>query len=269
MEKELVERDLKIIELKQIARVKESLLAETLKQVEANRKKIVELEKLRDDLTNMIVHDLKNPLTGVVSSNELLLGGQLGPVSPEQKKYLELSQVSIRRMMGLIADLLDLKKLEENKLAVNPTKFKAGDLLADLSWILSPINKEEKQFTSSFPPGLEITADRQLLTRVLANLLTNALKHTRSGGKISLILQPEKGRILFEVKDDGEGIPPEYLGHIFDKFFKVEHQQLKTKIDTGLGLAFSKLAVEAQGGTIGVESAVGKGSRFYFYLPVV
>jgi signal transduction histidine kinase len=268
MDKELTERDLKILELRQTCRVKETLLAETLKQVEESRKKIVELEKLRDDLNHMIVHDLKNPLTGIVSSVEMFLTGMLGTITAEQKKYLETVQLSARKLTNLISDLLDLAKLEAARLEAKKVDLKAEDIQNNLSWIEASAAKEGKKIDWGIEKGLTIKADEKLLIRILENLLSNALKHTEKGGRITLNIRKAPDRILFEVSDNGEGIPREYLDKIFEKFFKVEHQKLKSGIDTGLGLAFSKMAVEAQGGRIGVESEVGKGSRFYFHLPV-
>lgn len=267
MDKELTERDLKILELRQAARVKEALLAETLKQVEESRKKVVALEALRDDLNHMIVHDLRNPLTGIVSITELFLSGLLGSLSGEQKKYLETVQLSARRLTNLISDLLDLAKLEAARLEVKKVNLKAEDLQNNLSWIEASAHQEGKKIDWGIEKGLTIKADEKLLVRILENLLSNALKHTEKGGRITLNIKKIPDRILFEVIDNGEGIPAEYLDKVFEKFFKVEHQKLKSKIDTGLGLAFSKMAVEAQGGTIAVESEVGKGSRFYFHLP--
>ncbi|MFA4905241.1 MAG: HAMP domain-containing sensor histidine kinase [Candidatus Margulisiibacteriota bacterium] len=267
MDKDLIERDLTIMELRQVARVKAALLSETLKQVEASRKKIVALEALREDLNRMIVHDLKNPLTGIVSAVELFLSGLLGSLSEEQKKYLGTIQLSARQLSNLISDLLDLAKFESNRLEVNKVELKAEDLQKELAWIETIAAKEEKKIGWGIEKGLIIKADEKLLMRTLENLLSNALKHSKKGGRITLNIKRAPDGILYEVIDKGEGIPAEYLDKIFEKFFKVEHQKLKTKIDTGLGLAFSKMAVEAQGGTIKVESQVGKGSRFYFHLP--
>lgn len=228
----------------------------------------VELEKLRDDLTSLIVHDLKNPLTGIVSTNEMLLAGLLGPLTDEQKKYLGYSRIGAKQLLNLIMDLLQTRAMEENKMPLNKSRFDLDDLAKELGWLELLAGQEKKVFAVKIDQGLTISADRNLLVRVIENLVSNAVKHTPTGGKIVLrVTNYESREILFEVTDTGEGIPQEYLGKLFDRFFKVETQNLKTKIDTGLGLYFCKLAVEAQGGRIGVESTVGRGSRFYFTLP--
>ena len=223
------------------------------------------LEQLREQLSQMIVHDLKNPLTGILSSVEL--AGALGPISDKQKELMETAKANVKKLSNMIMDILDLGKMAENKLVLNKTTFTAEELVINLTWIENLTKKENKQLTFQTEKGLNLKADRNLIIRVLENLLTNAIKHTPSGGKINLNIKRDKNQILFEVVDSGEGIAKEYLGRIFDRFFKIENQQLKSSIDTGLGLTLCKMAVEAHQGKIGVESQVGKGSRFFFTLP--
>lgn len=223
------------------------------------------LEQLREELSQMIVHDLKNPLTGILSSVEL--AGALGPISDKQKELMETAKVNVKKLSNMIMDILDLGKMAENKLVLNKTTFSAEELVNNLSWIENLTKKETKQLTFQTEKGLNLKADKNLIIRVLENLLTNAIKHTPSGGKINLNIKRDKNQILFEVIDSGEGIAKEYLGRIFDRFFKIENQKLKSSIDTGLGLTLCKMAVEAHQGKIGVESQVGKGSRFFFTLP--
>ncbi|MFA6170711.1 MAG: PAS domain-containing sensor histidine kinase [Candidatus Margulisiibacteriota bacterium] len=227
----------------------------------------IKLEKLQDDLTHMIIHDLKNPLTGIQGSADLLLTGQVGPVNDGQKKLVQIVSSSAKKLFNLIMDILDIKKMEDNKLELAKTTFSAQELVKNLVWIISLGQQQEKEVVFNQIGELSITADQNLVTRVLENLLSNSIKHTPQGGKINLQIKKDGNQVLFEVIDSGEGIPAESLGRVFDKFFKVTDQTMKTKIDTGLGLTFCKLAVEAHGGKIGVESTVGKGSRFYFSLP--
>jgi signal transduction histidine kinase len=267
MDKKLIKKELEMFQLKNIFTAKEALLLETLKQVEHNRKKIIELEKLRDDLTHMIVHDLKNPLEGILSSAELFKGGFLGQLNDNQLKFINIIFFNARRLSNLAMDLLDIRRFEEKKLSIRKEEFPADELITNLSWMHDLAHKEQKIVEMNISGIQTIFADKHLLIRVLENLLSNAIKHTQHGGKITLCIQKNDRRILFEVIDTGEGIPSEYVDRVFDKFFKVETQDLKTKIDTGLGLTFCKMAVEEQGGKIALESTVGKGSRFYFTLP--
>jgi signal transduction histidine kinase len=227
----------------------------------------VNLEKLREDLTHMIVHDLKNPLSGITSSVRLLLDGMLGPLSDEQGQALSTIQISSKKLTNLIMDILDIRKLEENKLELQKATFPADDLIKEVSWIRESAKKDEKQVSFSAEREIVINGDPNILTRIIENLLSNAIKHTSRGGQISLNVKRVNHDILVEVLDNGEGIPAKYLAHIFERFFKVQDQTLKTPLDTGLGLTFCKMAVEAHGGKLAVESTVGKGSRFYFAIP--
>ncbi|MBI5699408.1 PAS domain S-box protein [Candidatus Saganbacteria bacterium] len=229
--------------------------------------KLVDLENWRADLNRMVEHDLKNPLTGIVSAVELFLEGLLGSVTEEQRKYLEIIKISSRKLTNLIYSILNVDKFEAGKMEVRKTVFSMEELVKELSWFESLAKSEAKQIVIQIEKGLRLNADRDLIVRILENLVSNALKHTPSQGTVRLIIRKDGDQALFEVIDNGEGIPGEYLGRIFEKFFMVEQQSLKTKFDTGLGLAFCKMAVEAQGGTIKVESQPGKGSRFYFRLP--
>lgn len=278
MDNELIERNLENFQLRQSSRAKEALLSETLKQIETNREKIVELEKLRDDLTGMIVHDIKNPLSGAMTAIDLLLSGSLGPLTAEQKKFIGYAKVGNNRILSIVNSLLDVQRLTENKLALKKSSFAASELVSNLDWVNGYVQGEEKKLVFSVENDLMIFGDKEIITRVLANLLTNSIKHTPRGGQITLRITKSsearrakedalRNETLFEVIDTGEGIPKEYLDRLFERFFKVESQKFKTKIDTGLGLNFCKLAVEAHGGKIWVESEPNKGSKFSFTLP--
>ncbi|MBN2058387.1 MAG: PAS domain S-box protein [Candidatus Saganbacteria bacterium] len=229
--------------------------------------KEVELEKLRDDLTHMIVHDLKNPLTGIVSAVELLRSGTLGPLTQDQAKFLDAARISYKKLSNLIMDLLEIKKMEDNKLQLHITQFSAKELLDSLDWTTKLAQKDQKTVKFKADPKLVIKADQNLLTRILENLITNAVKHTDQGGKIDVLIEQKDNDFYFEIADTGEGIPKEYLDKVFERFFKVSGAKMTTKIDTGLGLTFCKMAVEAHGGRIGVKSEPGSGSIFYFNLP--
>ncbi len=230
--------------------------------------KRVKLEELRDNLTHMIVHDLKNPLTGIVSAVELIDSGSLGPVSDDQKKILGTARIGYKKLTNMIMDLLDINKMENASLRLSLTSFSGADLIKSLDWTNQLAAKENKTLVFAVEGGLAVRADKNLIVRVMENLITNAVKHTPEGGQIDVAVRQDGRQLLFEVSDTGEGIPRQYLSRVFDKFFKVESQQLKTKIDTGLGLTFCKMAVEAHGGSIAVESEPGRGSRFYFRLPI-
>ena len=227
----------------------------------------VELEQYRDDLTNMIVHDMKNPISGLLVTIELFKDGLIGPVSDKQKEFLESANVSARNLLNLTLNLLDVKKIEEKKLTLEKSIFGPNELLDGMKWYLPYLAFIKKEFKANYDPGIKIFADKNILSRIIENLVSNSIKHTGSNGKVMLNIIQQQNNILFEVVDNGEGIPKEYLANIFDKFFKVKGRKLGSALDSGLGLTFCKLAVEAHGGNIGVESEIGKGTKFYFSLP--
>ncbi|MCX5751691.1 MAG: PAS domain-containing sensor histidine kinase [Candidatus Saganbacteria bacterium] len=226
----------------------------------------IKLRKLREELTHMIVHDFKNLLIGVVTPTELLLSSKTSPVSEEQIKFLEIIKTSYKKILNLIMTLLETRKIETDKMPIQKNTFQAKELEASLEWFRLIAKQEGQNLTFETEESLSINADKDLITRVLENLLTNAFKHTPTGGKVTLTICNQNNGVLFSVQDSGEGIPSEYLARIFEPFFKVEHQKLKTAIDTGLGLSFCKMAVEAHGSQIHVQSEPQKGSCFYFYL---
>lgn len=158
--------------------------------------------------------------------------------------------------------------MEESKLLLHKNAFQPGSLFKNLKWIEDLAKNEKKTVEMNAEKDLIIVADENIIGRVLENLLGNSIKHSPADSKIILNAKKESNGILFEIIDQGEGIPKEYLSRMFEKFFTVEGATGKTKADTGLGLAFCKLAVEAHGGEIGVESEPGKGSRFFFTLPI-
>ena len=227
----------------------------------------VELQKLRRDLTGMLVHDIKNPLAGITAIAQACLDGLAGSFTPEQHKAMVSIQTSAKKVLHLVMNLLEIDKMEDRNFMPQKAAFKAEELVKPLAWLVVLAESELKQVSIVTEPEITVFAEKELIIRVLENLLNNAVKHSPQNGRIVLKIKKEPGRVLFEVIDNGEGIPKEYLPRLFGKFFTVQEAQMKTKVDTGLGLAFCKLAVEAHGGKIGVESEAGKGSRFWFTLP--
>jgi len=224
------------------------------------------------DLTHMIVHDLKSPLSGVLGCIDYVSSEAIGAVTPEQKKMLSLASKSGKDLLRLIQNLLDMAKMEEGRLEVRREAFSILELAAEcVDDLEANIRREKKMVSVEIPRSLPtIRADRDLIYRVMTNLLQNALKHTPTGAEISLRarMEPDSSAVILSVWDNGEGISKEYLEKIFEKFGQAEGKKQKLRVGTGLGLTFCKLAVEAHGGKIWVESTVGKGSEFFVRLPM-
>lgn len=226
------------------------------------------LEQTKRDLTHMIVHDLKSPLAGVLGAIDYVTSGLLGPISEEQARILKVGAKSGHDLLRLIQNLLDIAKMEEGRLPLQQEAVEVKALAEACSESLDPGFRRGNRFVRvDAPKGLFVSADRDLLERVLTNLLSNALRHSPEGGEVlvgAAASGSDGGTALVWVKDRGQGIPREYLQSIFEKFSQVGPRQ--GRVGTGLGLTFCKLAVEAHGGRIWAESEAGQGSTFFLHL---
>jgi signal transduction histidine kinase len=228
-------------------------------------------EGLRRDLTSMIVHDLKSPLSTILASIDYLVTGQVGSLTPDQRKFLTLSHRSGNDMLMLVQNLLDVAKLEEGKMPMNLQRFSpatwAHDVLQSFQAIADAAKKQLHLEVADLLP--EIEGDRDLLSRVLRNLLANAIRHSPlNTGEVWVNVSKRDAQLAVEVRDNGSGIPPEYQARIFEKFVQVEGKRAQVRTGTGLGLTFCKMVIEAHGGRIYVESVPEQGSTFTFLLPL-
>ncbi|MCC2670002.1 MAG: putative histidine kinase [Armatimonadetes bacterium] len=240
------------------------------KQVEALNEKLRALDRLKEDLTHMIVHDLRTPLTSLLGGLQTI--ALMGELDTDQDELLQMSVEGGQTLLRMINDLLDTNKMEEGSLAleyaeVNPTE------LIDRAFrqIASLARDKGLTLASEVPePCATLLADDDKLIRVLVNLLGNAAKFTPVNGTVTVSVQfpPESTEAVFGVRDTGEGIPREAFDRIFEKFGQVETRKGGRKMSTGLGLTFCRMAVEAHGGRIWVESELGEGSTFFFALPL-
>ncbi|MCA9971274.1 MAG: HAMP domain-containing histidine kinase [Anaerolineales bacterium] len=226
---------------------------------------------LRDDLTDMIVHDLRTPLTTVNLSLDLLERTLDDPSKQQFRgRFFQGAREQLTRMLGLINQLLDVARLETGQLRVETAAFPVARLLEEKASLFAlQAEADDKcvqvDAAAPLPPAM---GDRELVGRVLDNLIANALKYTQPGGQITLRARDNGAMLQVQVADDGEGIAPEAAARIFDKFYQVtDGQGRPVRRGTGLGLTFCKLVVEAHDGRIWVDSTPGKGSTFSFTLP--
>ena len=238
--------------------------------LEESARKMKELEKLRDDLMKMIVHDLKSPLTSVLATIEMLMDGDFGELTAEQKKALGDSESKAEDLLALIEDLLEVRRIEETALTLNLDPLAPGALLTEV------VHEWEHRFQQdSATASIEVAddtpvfhADKQLIKRVIGNLIQNALTHSAHAVTLHLSARKDGNGVLFTVADNGPGIPPEYHELIFRKFEQVRTPNVPRVRSSGLGLAFCKLVVESHAGRIWVQSEEGRGSAFHFALPI-
>ncbi|MBI1979214.1 MAG: PAS domain-containing sensor histidine kinase [Elusimicrobia bacterium] len=230
-----------------------------------------QFEKLKDDFVHSITHDLKSPLSSLLGFLKLFQDGELGALSPEQKRYLEIMSHSANDLLRMINDILDMSKLESGKMVLSKTNWDADAMVSHIVESLRGVAYQCKvqishQYVSGEPSGDNhghLYADKALVERVLNNLLDNALKFTPGGGAIEVQVRDLTQEIEFSVKDTGKGIPPESQSTIFEKFKQVPG----TKSGSGLGLAISKYIVEAHGGRIALESQLSHGTKVFFTIP--
>ncbi|MEE8389624.1 MAG: ATP-binding protein [Anaerolineae bacterium] len=229
----------------------------------------VALEQMREDLTHMIVHDLRNPLGSMMSSMQLIHNAF---VERDQTlpliKLLGIAMRSGHKLYRLIDSLLDLGRMEAGETELNRTLVRPESLLQEAIEQVHPVALSKGQaLTAQVVPGLpRVLADGVMILRVLTNLLDNAVKFTSHGGQITVGAKQIGDQVQFAVTDTGPGIPPESRQRVFDRFARLESAEGIQ--GTGIGLAFCKLAVEAHGGRIWVESEVGQGATFCFTLPL-
>jgi len=227
-------------------------------------------ESLRDDLSEMLVHDLRTPLTTLLGPLEMLEGEQFGPLNETQREVASMSARSGYRLLYLVNELLDISKMEGGRMTLQPRAIdlrKTSEEAVEQVTVVHSTKQARVEIEYSNPTPMLI-ADEDLLRRVLINLLGNAIKFTPRDGHITLGIQPQDSDILMWVRDTGEGVPAADQERIFEKFGQVESRKAGRKMSTGLGLTFCKLAVEAHGGRIWLESAPGQGSTFFFTLPM-
>ena len=238
--------------------------------LEDSYRKLRELEKVRDDLMKMIVHDLKTPLTSIIATLEMLADGDLGPVGVSQQGALRDTENKAQELLHLIEDLLEVARIEETSISLDleplaPAAL-VGEIMNDWSLRLQQERAETKiEVTQDAPTFL---ADRALLKRVFGNLIQNSLVHSSTAVELRVFARTDPRGVLFTVADNGPGIPPQYHEVIFHKFERVKTPNVPRVRSSGLGLAFCRLVVEAHGGRIWVQSTEGAGSAFHIVLPL-
>jgi signal transduction histidine kinase len=245
---------------KKRGRDRESALFE---QLQSNFKRLQELETQRDDMRNMIVHDLRTPLTALIVGIEML--EMDGTLSGFQQGIIAIVAGGGRTLLGMINDLLDVEKMESGAAELQYDEVDAASLVAGAVRQVAFLAEESRTtlVTDVAADLRSFSGDGKKLSRTLVNLIGNAIKFTGAGTVTVSALQEEPATIRFAIRDTGQGIPAESFGRIFEKFGQLDSH----RVGTGLGLVFCKLAVEAHGGRITVESMPGSGSLFSFTIP--
>ena len=243
-------------------------LRETTTQAEEARDAAEVANRAKNDFLAVMSHELRTPLNAIVGYAELLHDGVAGPVNETQREQLDRVQLSARHLVELVDEILSFSRIEGSQENVRPAAVDLAQVTREAGALVEPVAVAKGlHFTVSAPnEPVTFTTDAAKVRQVLVNLLSNAIKFTDEG-EIVLASRAENGRVVFEVKDTGIGIAAEHQERVFETFWQVDQTATRKAGGAGLGLSVSRRLARALGGDLTVESAIGKGSRFRFWVP--
>ncbi|HEY9765743.1 MAG TPA: ATP-binding protein, partial [Chroococcales cyanobacterium] len=227
-------------------------------------------DRFKDEFLSVISHELRTPLNSIMGFGSILDDEVAGNLTERQHDYLRKILSGSETLLTIVNNLLDMSRIQAGKLTLLKTSVDFPQLAAEVLASLTPLfNAKRHQLVNEISPGLpELEADPQYLSQVLRNLLNNAIKFTPEGGTLVVRAFREGENLRCEVKDNGIGIKKEDIPRLFQPFSRLEAQPSVRTRGTGLGLSITKSLIEAHGGKFGVESEWGKGSTFWFTLPL-
>ena len=234
-------------------------------------RQLSELERLRAEFVGVASHELKTPINVMLGYLELLQEGIYGEISPKQREILQTLTKQANTLTRLVKRLLDISRFEASGGKLDVRRVDIHKLLSTLESSFSVLAAQrEISFSVKHGNDLPTTVvwDEDRINEVLGNLISNAFKFTPRGGKVATTVVPDSRGVSITVQDSGAGISADQLPHIFDKFYQADNQAQAATKGTGLGLAIAKEIVEAHGGSISVESQVGRGTTFVVTLPL-
>ena len=226
------------------------------------------LERMKNDFISVVSHELRTPLTSIHGSLALILGGVAGEMPEKVRTLTQIAAKNSERLVRLVNDILDIEKIAQGTMLFRPARV-------DLMPLVEQSVDHNRAYAQQLDVELRIAAavqariwaDADRLQQVLANLLSNAAKHSPRGGGVDIRVQKDDGRVCVSVTDYGKGIPPEFQSRIFEKFAQADTTSTRQKGGTGLGLSISKAIIDRHGGRIWFETAPGVGTTFAFELP--
>ncbi len=233
------------------------------------REKIV--EKLKTEFVSISAHQLRTPLSAIKWTLRMLLDGDMGKISEDQREFLDRTYHSNERMIDLVNSLLNITRIEEGRFLSKLTLVNVGEIVkALIESYRAEIEKKKIKFKFKKPAKFlpQIWGDAEKIQLAFENLIDNAIRYTLPGGKVEISLGQTKGMIEFKVADDGLGVPENQQERLFTKFFRGSNVMRLDTEGTGLGLFIIKNVVEAHGGKIEFKSKENKGSIFWILLPI-
>ena len=259
-------------QMREQAALIEGAVEERTRALREANERLEEADRRKDNFLANVSHELRSPLVTMLGYNDLLLAERLGPISDKQRQCLQIAKGSGKRLRAFIEELLDFSRFELTREAMTFHPFDLGDAVAQAVAALGPRFLERRlNVRQRVPRGTpQVLGDRDRVIQVLTNLLSNAERHCPDGGKIAITATARPGFALVSVADNGTGIAEAHLAKIFDRLYQVGDAKTPREREQGLGLGLNivKSIVEAHGGEVSVESALGKGSTFSFTLPL-
>jgi PAS domain S-box-containing protein len=228
-----------------------------------------ELDRMKSEFIAMVTHELRAPIAAIEQQLTVLLNKIAGELTEKQEKILLRAKERVKGLLDLIKDLLDLSKIEAGKMVQYKEPLYLGEVIQKVVDLMRVDAEQKKIDLQLFLPDeiSIINADRNSMEGIFTNLISNAIKYTPEGGRVSITLSEEGSFVKSQVSDTGIGIKKEDLPRIFDKFYRVKTSQTRQIVGTGLGLSIVKSIVDAHMGSISVESEEGKGTTFTILLP--
>jgi PAS domain S-box-containing protein len=242
-------------------------LEHTAAELEKRNLEVERVNRMKTDFLGRSSHELRTPLNAIMGYSDLLAEQSAGPLPPPYPRFVANIQEGARHLLDIVNDLLDISRIEAGRINLNREAFRAADALEEVLSVIAPLAKiKHIAIDNQVPAGVSIRADRTRFKQVLYNLLSNAVKFTPEEGHVWIADTSREDAAGFCVGDTGIGIPASELESIFDEFHQVGGPTGDGREGTGLGLAITRRLVELHGGTLAVESTLGQGSRFMFWL---
>jgi PAS domain S-box-containing protein len=242
-------------------------LEHTAAELEKRNLEVERVNRMKTDFLGRSSHELRTPLNAILGYSDLLGEQSAGPLPPPYPRFVANIQEGARHLLDIVNDLLDISRIEAGRIDLNREAVRAADALEEVLSVIAPLAKiKHIAIDNQVPAGMSIRADRTRFKQVLYNLLSNAVKFTPEEGRVWIADTSREDAAGFCVGDTGIGIPASELESIFDEFHQVGGPTGDGREGTGLGLAITRRLVELHGGTIAVESTLGQGSRFMFWL---
>lgn len=227
-----------------------------------------QINRMKDEFISVVSHELRTPLTSIHGSLGMLASGLLKPDSAQGKRMLQIAVDSTDRLVRLINDILDIERIESGRVKMEKEYCQIDDLLNESVNVVQTLADKAEVILSIESLPIQIWADPDRIVQTLTNLLSNAVKFSSPGNRVWLTVQQQIDRVLFTVSDQGRGIPTDKLDSIFERFQQVDSSDSRNHEGTGLGLAICRSIVQQHDGQIWAESVLGKGSTFFFSLPM-